>query len=358
MQKVTYEEGKELFHTRVCGECGAFLTHAWGGSLGIDGYVVFCTNNPHHQGFVKQAPFQRKCFESDGTPVIVGEDFTSQRRQEMTEELGEAKSTALAPFQGITALSRKDASLILRTIWPGAPDDAVLKAAITCAQYGLNPLMKHLFLVKFATKSGDKWEPILGITATRLIASRKTPYSYKDGPRMMTDEEQQSIFGEVDPNNFRAITVIEDAQGHQAPGYGLWPKDVEPYGVDKGNSKSNMAFKRSEKEAFDRLLPGEMPTGIEVMDTDFIEGDFKVVEEEKPKTEKPKAKAPDWAKEGSATAAQVKAIFTIGKELGFDEETVKEKIMERCHLENFIDLSKEDASEIITEFQRAQKASE
>lgn len=276
----------------------------------------------------------------------------------MEEELGPEKSTALAPYQGITTLSRKDASLILKTIWPGAPPDAVLKAAITCAQYGLNPLMKHLFLVKFSTRTGDKWEPILGIGATRLIASRKTQYSYKDGPRMMTDEEQMAILGEIDEKNFWAKTVIVDAQGHQAPGYGNWPKDVEPYGVDKGNSKANMAFKRSEKDAFDRLLPGEMPSGIEVMDTDFIDAEFKVVEVEQPKTEKPKTKAPAEAKPGLASAAQLNAIFTIGKELGFDEETVKEKIMERCHLQNFIDLSKEDASEIITEFQRAQKASE
>jgi len=43
------------------------------------------------------------------------------------------------------------------------------------------------------------------------------------------------------------------------------------YGTDKGNTKANMAFIRSERNAFGRLSPDALPPGIEVIDEDYTD---------------------------------------------------------------------------------------
>ncbi len=181
--------------------------------------------------------------------------------------------TKLQRYQGNTSLTEKEASHILSLCWPKAPHDEVMRAALLCKCYGLNPLMKHVFLVPFKNKQTDtiSWATVIGIKATRLLASRRRPYTYVDGPRVMTEEEQQAIFGKVDHGRIWAICKVGDLQGNQAPGYGFWPRTDNPYGMEKGNTPENMAFIRAERNALDRLFPGEMPD-VEVVDERFTNG--------------------------------------------------------------------------------------
>lgn len=186
------------------------------------------------------------------------------------------------------SITKEQAMFLLRSIWPKAPAEDVLKAAILCRQYGLNPLMRQVYLVKFDKyegegqnrhKTGEEWSIVLGIKATRQIAQqalrqRGIKYSYVDGPRAMSEEEQNKVFGQVDKANFRAITIFKDSQGNVFPGYGKYPKDGKPYGSDKGNDIFNMAFIRSERNGLDKMAPGELPD-IEVGDDTYIEGNFK-----------------------------------------------------------------------------------
>ncbi|GAI77639.1 unnamed protein product, partial [marine sediment metagenome] len=98
-------------------------------------------------------------------------------------------------------------------------------------------------------------------------------FSYLDDtPRVMTDEEQKRIYGSVDSTKIMAITKLKDSKGNEASGYGAWPLGEEPYGAEKGNTKANMAFIRSERNALDRLFAGEMPQGIQVVDEEYITG--------------------------------------------------------------------------------------
>jgi|GEM_PF-1854619 len=197
------------------------------------------------------------------------------RREEMVEELGQEKATKLLQYEGVVSLTKKQSMEILETIWPNAPEVEVMKAAMVCHQYGLNPLMKHVFLIPFKRKRegrvvGEDWVTVLGIKATRLIAHRAGDFSYLDDtPRIMTEDEQKRIFGEVDNTRIWAITKLQDSKGNVAPGYGSWPKDEEPYGKEKGNTRANMAFIRSERNALDRLFSGEMPQGVEVIDEEY-----------------------------------------------------------------------------------------
>ena len=173
-------------------------------------------------------------------------------------------------------ITKEQAMFLLKSIWPKAPEADIIKAAILCHQYGLNPLMRQVYLIQF----DKEWAIVLGIKASRQIAQqalkkRGIRYSYADGPRVMTEDEQVRIFGKADKGKLWAITVLNDNQGGTFPGYGGWPADKKPYGLEKGNSEFNMAFIRSERNALDKLAPGELPD-IEVWDDTYIEGDFKV----------------------------------------------------------------------------------
>ena len=191
----------------------------------------------------------------------------------MTQDLGTEKANKLIKYHGITGLTRPQAMEILNTIWPDAPATDKVAAAILCVSYGLNPLANHVFLIKFK----DKWARVWGIKAKRLVASRRGSYSYLDmSPRLMTDEEQKKVWGEVDPSNVCYLTHLKDmATGAEVYGYGKWPKSQQPYGIDKGNSQGNMASIRSESQALDRLRPAEMPSGFAVADEQYIEGGYK-----------------------------------------------------------------------------------
>ncbi len=168
---------------------------------------------------------------------------------------------ALAP------ITRKQAVYLLKTIWPNVPDNEVVKAAMMCQQYNLNPLMKQIYIIPFKAKTGSTtYATVLGIGASRAIAQQKGhKYSYIDGPRIMTEEEQVIILGEADPRMLWALTRIADKEGNEYPGYGCWPRDTDVHGHDKGNTKRNMAFIRSERNALDRMAPGTLPD-IEIMD--------------------------------------------------------------------------------------------
>ena len=208
----------------------------------------------------------------------------------MEQELGPEKTKALDKYMGVVSLTKPQAKEILVAVFPEAPDSEIARAVMLCASYGLNPLMKHIFLIPFKRKEkgvvvGEDWVTVMGIKAKRLLSSRRGSYSYVEGtPRVMTEQEQRATFGETDTSKLWVVTKVKDpATGAEAVGYGFWPQDSQPYGTEKGNTKFNMAAIRSESQALDRLRPGEMPEGIEVMPEEIaeavIEGEFTVKEE-------------------------------------------------------------------------------
>ena len=244
-----------------CKECNSTLTVAWGGSSGINGYILRCSKDIAHTGVAREAQLS-----SLDTPdgLNIG-NMSRIRREKLVTQIGEQKATALAKYAGAGALTQLQAAEIVTTIWPGAPEVEVKKAAMVCAQYGLNPLMKHLYLIPFNTKKGDKWEVnysmVLGIKASRIIARRRGGYAYLDDtPRIMSTAEQEKIFGEVDQLNICAITRLQDRKGNSAIGTGRWPKATPVKGGDKGNSALNMAMIRSERQALERLFPDSLPS--------------------------------------------------------------------------------------------------
>lgn len=206
----------------------------------------------------------------EGREQAFKDEFNQKRMEEdMVITHGEKTAVALRPLSSVARLTQDQAMHILDTIWPGAPKIEKMKAAMLCHDYKLNPLKKHLALIKFKNKNGgEDWVTVLSIDVDRLFASRQGRYAYIDNtPRIMTNREQETIFGKVDTTKIWAICKIQDAGGGEAAGYGFWPADSQPYGTDKGNTAFNMAFIRAERQALRKLYPSEMPSDIEGLET-------------------------------------------------------------------------------------------
>ena len=270
-----YRKVCQFVKTHQCAECGKRLNYHDGQN---DGYKIICMRDRTHQGFTwipepKEPSYTELHNAGVAIPGHIAQQINRRERRNMENEYGQGTTKALEPYRRATSLTEEQAKYILQTIWPKAPLVEVVKAALLCRDFQLNPLMKHVFLIPFKNKSGGTdWVCVLGINATRTLARRSNPFGYADGPRMMSEGEQERIFGKADKEKLWALTVVEDTRGLKAPGYGSWPKTIEPYGADKGNTARNMAMIRSERAALQRLCPAEMGEGfadIDVMDERF-----------------------------------------------------------------------------------------
>lgn len=267
--ELSYQEMQRRARTRVCGECGGVLTVAWGQPEDdFWGYFLRCGNDIHHKSM---KPIDNSAEDNEIKSKL------QRRDKRLATQVGEKNERALVKYQGITSLTKQEAREIILTCYPKAPEDAVKKAVIICTQYGLNPLMKHVFLLPFKERDDDgkiigtNYEPVIGIKATRIIAARQGKYSYYDGtPRVMSEEEQLKTFGEKYDDRICAITKIKDEFGNEAQGYGFWLKNDKVHGSEKGNSAFNMACIHSERQAFDRLFPGALPQEAGVTDEAFV----------------------------------------------------------------------------------------
>ena len=201
----------------------------------------------------------------------------------MEEQIGQENTGKLMKYQGRIKLSEEEVKDIIATIWPRAikeAPDVVKRAILICIQYRLNPLMKQLHLIPFKNKEESRkqgftvydWAVARGIQADRLLARRQGPFSYiGNTPRKMTDDEQKEVYGKIEKDKFHAIVKLRDpSTGAESTGYGHLDNNAEIYGKEKGNTLANMAFIHAERQALDRLHPGDMPDDIMVVDERFI----------------------------------------------------------------------------------------
>ncbi len=252
-------EAQKLADKNRCSECGRELIVFTDYKQGK--YYLQCTANQNHEGIAKHYQVKREL----NIPT---------RREIMDKQYGEGTSTALdkarIPTSG--ALTQSQAMHILKLVYPQVPEDEIVRCAILCRDFGLHPLLKEVYIIPFGQGDKRTWSTVIGINATRKMMAQRGTYSYLDNtPRVMTEEEQVAIFGKVDSENIKAITKLKSAKGMEAQGYGSWPKEKDPYGTDKGNSKANMAFIRSERNAFGRLFADAVPQGVEVIDEEYVE---------------------------------------------------------------------------------------
>jgi len=272
-KEMTYEEMKAVIANpqNKCQDCGGGLSIAWGGSHGYDTHILRCLTDITHAGYARE----KKEIMYPGSHVggIPRKEYGA-----LEEKHGQEATRALAVHSTKTALTRRDATEIVETLWPGAPEIEKTKAIALCVNYQLNPLMRHVYLVgynKYNDKReviGQEWSIQVGIQANRLIASRNKdrPFGYAhDTPRLMTDEEELRYYKKADATKVRAITVLVDREHLEARGIGQINRDASIKGQEKGNSHENMACIRSERAALDRMCPGEMPQNVEIIDAEY-----------------------------------------------------------------------------------------
>jgi len=272
--EISYREMERIINEgQVCAECNGGLVIKWGGYLGINEYLLACSQNVEHEGIAK--PVYISPYNDPDNTLI---NTTKGRYKQMEEQLGKDTALALRQYEGLPIRQEKVATAIINTIWPKAVGPAVFKAIGICKDYGLDPRMNQLYLIDFKTKDGIKWAVVLGIKATRLMAARKKPFSYIDEtPKVMTEAEQIRKFGKKFEDRIMFITKLRDKDGMEASGTGFWLlKDGQPYGADKGNSAENMASIRSERQAIDRLVPDMLPVDVDIMDDRYTSTEVKV----------------------------------------------------------------------------------
>lgn len=292
----TREDLEKLRKANVCQVCGEWLNMFLDRESGLAFVACHDWLRTHHEGIMREAsPFQQKGLES----------LTIKARREIMEErLGKGTTTALEarrlPTSG--ALTQPQAMHILKLVYPNVPEDEIIRCAILCRDFGLHPLMKEVYIIGFTSKKTGKktYSTVIGIGATRKMSSNKGTYSYLDDtPRAAVHQEIVKQYGEdseEERDNLVSICKLKGDKDNEAIGFGLWPKDSEPYGVEKGNTKRNMANIRSERQAHDRLSGTSLPRGVEVIDEAYVdaetigkvdratdeitEGEFKEVAEE------------------------------------------------------------------------------
>jgi hypothetical protein len=271
--ELTHEEMQKRARRDTC-QCGGNLTVAW--SAKDNCYILRCAESLEHSDFVR--PHKIKNYDLPGYNMP---GVSRRKEKEMMKVYGEEKTKAMVRAAGgniIATLTQKGAADMLAVLYPKASASpsgkaAIVKAALVCRDYGLNPAMDHLFLIEF----GGAWAVVRGIKASRLICGREKSYGYiDDTPRIMTTDEQMRIYGEVDDKSLVTICKLKDRDGNTFSGYGKWPKNTKPYGTEKGNSMFNMSAIRAERQALDKLNPGAMPADVDVVDERFVEHPSKV----------------------------------------------------------------------------------
>lgn len=271
-----YSRQLEVIAKRNRCHCGAFLAVAWGGAYGMNEHILRCAKGHINEQTVREPTLWELWQRGELDDPYIADKFRKKEQKRMAEQgLVPAVIKNLEAYQNKGVLTRREAFEVVTAIWGDAPVEDRTRAAILCADYHLHPLKRHVFLIPFENrKTGKKdWSLVLGIGATRLMGARVGPVSnIDDSPRLMSEAEQTKVFGKVDKDNIVAIAILQDPKtGAIARGYGRWPTGESPRGTDSGNTKENMAFIRAERQALDRLRPGEMPGGVDVVDETFMD---------------------------------------------------------------------------------------
>ena len=248
----------KLMQINVCPECGRAVRPF----LDSEKQIYLACSSGQHEGIAREY-----------TPPT--EDYRTEiiREVKLEQEQGRETSTALAhvPKQG--QLTQPQATTVLNLIYPKASSVEIERCAIFCHDFGLHPLANEVYLIPFKGVN----VMVVGIAASRKMAhALKGDFSFlENSPRAATEEEIIEQYGKDSDeakDNIISITKLEGVGGNKAIGFGLYPKKESPYGMDKGNTRRNMANIRSERQGIDRL-PGKAMPRVEVVDIKYAEVD-------------------------------------------------------------------------------------
>jgi len=118
---MAYDEMKRVAETHRCGECGSLLTVAWGGSFGINSYILRCSKDTNHN-------------------TINRHNKEVEKAQKQTKEIYKLDSKSLMVMPEAQMMQRVEMAKFPQALTP--PEKRLLaQVAIT---YGFDPLMGEI----------------------------------------------------------------------------------------------------------------------------------------------------------------------------------------------------------------------
>lgn len=273
MQIVPESERKEaeaMTYSHRCAVCQSGITLAWGGAFGIDSHILRCSQDVNHEGFEK--PYRPRLAEL-GLPWIKASKKEVER---MTQEHGGEVGAKLAPYMGSTALTKKQATFLVQTMWSKAPQEMKNQAIALCVMEQLNPLMKHVYILgpfKNKKTGAEDWALHVGRQAVRLMAGRRCDFGYIE-ERALTKQEIIDITGEdTYKEKLWVRVIVRDEKDMRFTGLGFVWRTDDIMGEEKGNSRFNMAAGRAERIALSKCTEGRSRVALPdlpVIDESFL----------------------------------------------------------------------------------------
>lgn len=177
MFEIDYELGKEFTKSHVCAECGGALELPWGGSYGIEGYILRCGQNAAHGGMVKKQTLT--ALHRQG--IVLHPSIASNIEKRMLAG-GHRTRTALAAVQAKYPSANLD-------------DPSAALFLYDCWTLNLDPLLGEIIPVTFQVTdkaSGQKRKivtPIITEEGACSLAAQACPESWNGPPSTTTLEE-------------------------------------------------------------------------------------------------------------------------------------------------------------------------
>ena len=251
-----YQQREALWNTAYQSECAQC---SWQMCIKVrDGVeVIACPRDNSHQGYRRLRSLTQLAREGVYIPYV-SERLERKEDEEMEraiEERGAAgdESRALAIYGERFPITQEAATKIVDLFYGDKTIQARVEMVILCTQHNLNPLpsRKQVYIVTY--KGVDA--VILGIESHRIMARRKSPYSYV-GDRLLSTEDVEAR-GEQVGNKIWVEVSLEIPGGRILRGVSNFSKTGMLIGEEQGNTRYDMACKRAEAKALARILPPE-----------------------------------------------------------------------------------------------------
>lgn len=253
-------EARSLAKTHSCGECGGRLSVAWGGSFGVDGYILRCGLDIDH-ATIKRPGTTRQLYDPDRGLIEV--DILTQ------QEVG--ATTELAPMTAASMEIRVDMAIQAKQIYGDlyrglSPE--VKRALVEMAlAYGLNPMLGELAVLH------DKPFPTIRAVRRKQTEAGHHPSISFRFPSAEERTEYERL-GALQPGDLVRICILTTEWGNTVQGFGkVTVRQMTDLANDKKSLRNpvladnpiEMVEKRAEARARDMAYGGlGMPTVLEL----------------------------------------------------------------------------------------------
>jgi hypothetical protein len=337
----------------TCGECGERLAVVWGGSVGINSYVLRCHNSLEHNTINRHdVEREQKIQQIREIRKLDSKSLMNMSDTQMTERIN------LTKFPSSVTITDKK---------------MLVKVALT---YGFDPLMGELMVYQ-----GRPFVTIDG----RYRKAQETGLLDGVNTRPATKQEKEDWGIPPDDYYFRAEVFVKGAT-HPFVGWGRVRKSETAAGSTREgdntstykpiqNNPQRMAEKRAEAQALRKAFSIPLPSAEDIGSPDadpniytappesysVNEIEAEIVDDDITDAELEETRPVDTTtdtKAVSCTEQQRKKIYASSQQMGYTEQQVKNLMGVKYGVANSKDLTKKQASDLIEAIARGEGLSE